>query len=337
MRWIDSISEAREFLLDFLWARMTSLGVKGAVAPGRAWIADPEVFVLAGIDVGRYDPRLFDAVASWVERSAPFIDMKRLRTLLEDRPTMVRASIAALASHIRSRDRSARWRSLAELSVRLKPKEALFRQADGTARKPFGRGDRVFSRFGLRRPPLELRETAQAIPNTGWAAVRLRMRAVFGVGIRAELVSVLLAKGQAHPAGIASRIGAASRTVSEIMRELALIGIMDGAREGRKIMYSLVQPVAWSSIAGVEPGATPGWPDWPRLLFPLCDLVRLPENSHFRKAPPDVQASRVLDFWEKLENPLRETGWCPAAPRLRRAPEAEWLHLEVGRMRERLL
>jgi hypothetical protein len=53
-------------ILEFLWTQWSGLGIHADVSEKKTWIADPEALLIASIDLGRYDPRLFDAVAAWM-------------------------------------------------------------------------------------------------------------------------------------------------------------------------------------------------------------------------------------------------------------------------------
>ena len=130
------------------------------------------------------------------------------------------------------------------------------------------------------RPPHEIRLTAAVPLSSGWLPLRLWMRCVMGINVRAEIYSVLLAVRRVHPARLASWIGAASRTVSEAMREMGAAGILRGAARGRLVEYTLQDREHWAAIAKVE-GEAPPWIDWPPLLFAACDLARVLEDPRF--------------------------------------------------------
>jgi hypothetical protein len=304
MLWTDLICSLREFLLDFLWVQLSSIGVPGAAKARKAWIADPEAYVVAGLDLGRYDARLFDAIASWILVHGNLLDSKRLRDLVLQAPPDVRSATAALAEVFGSKGKPVKWAALADAGTRGE-KVSLFRRQDGAREKAFGKRDPVFQRHGLLRHPLEWRSDTGALPRSGWGGLRLRMRAVTGIGLRAEILSVLLTVGRIHPRGLAALVDAAPRSVSEIMREMSGAGVLDQRSEGRKILYSIRKAEALASLIDVEWGSAPPWIDWPRLLSGLCDLARLPEDDGFRSASEAAKRSRVLDKWEGLATVLR--------------------------------
>jgi hypothetical protein len=163
------------------------------------------------------------------------------------------------------------------------------------------------------------------------------MRGVIGMSVRAEIFSVLLVLGKAHPARIASFINAASRTVSETMRVMGSTGIIHRKPRGRLVEYSLVMREHWEKIAKVD-GPPPCWIDWPQLLFAACDLVRIPEEPRFERASPAVQGSLVTDAWSILWPPFREAGWDSRFPFGGSSPLSRSRLDEVTeRMREELL
>lgn len=297
MHWIGSISNLREFLLDFLWAQWTSLGLPGNVHARKAWVIDPEAVIAAGLDLGRYDPRLFDGIASWMRLYGRLVDAKRLRALLSQSQPDVRAAAAALADILAKDGRSLKWASIAAVEVGGQA-VPFFRKPNGQEEGVFGTHDPVFFNRGLRRPAVEWRLDTGPLPASGWPGLRLRMRALFGIGVRADVLTVLLAVHRSHPRMIGALVDAAPRSVSEVAAEMKDAGVLETRKEGRKILYSIRKSDALAALADVKDIPPPAWVDWPRLLSGLCSLVRLPEDERFRKANEAMQRSRVLDIWE---------------------------------------
>ena len=337
MDWLDSISKFREMILEFLWAQWSGLGIHAGISAKKTWIADPEALLITSIDLGRYDPRLFDAVAAWAKGNSQYLDARRLKILVKRRPEMVLSALSVFIRHLDEKKKSTKWSMLKGMAPKAGKPVPLFRRPDGLPQDTFGKSDPIFRRFGLIRPPLEWRSVITMLPPSGWLPLRIRMRGVIGISVRAEIFSVLLASGKAHPARIASWIDAASRTVSQTMREMASTGIIHGEPRGRLVEYSLLMRKHWEKIAMVD-GNTPPWIDWPRLLFAACDLVRILEEPRFERASPAGQGSLVTDAWSILWPPLNEAGWDARMPFLGSSPlDPSWLGEVTGSMREELL
>jgi len=337
MDWLDSISKFRETILEFLWTQWSGLGIHADSSAKKAWIADPEALLIASIDLGRYDPRLFDAVAAWAKGNAPHLDARRLKILVKKRPETVLSALSALIRHLDENQKSSKWSILKGMAPKAGKPVPLFRRPDGRPQDTFGKQDPFFRRSGLLRPPLEWRSVITKLPPSGWLPLRIRMRGVIGISVRAEIFSVLLVSGKAHPARIASWIDAASRTVSQTMRDMASSGIIRGEPRGRLVEYSLLMREHWEKIARVK-GQAPPWIDWPRLLFASCDLARLLEDPGFESASSAVQGSLVTDAWSILWPPLNEAGWDARLPFLDSSPlNPSWLGEVTERLREELL
>src|SRR5580658_4780659 len=71
-----------DHLLTFLWGQWTALGVLGVSRAEEKWIIDPEPLLIISLELGRYEPRLFDEILAWLEVNGERLDTARLRRLL---------------------------------------------------------------------------------------------------------------------------------------------------------------------------------------------------------------------------------------------------------------
>ena len=74
-----------ENILNFLWRQWSALGVLGEARTKDPWIYDPEPMFLFTLEMGRYEPRLFDEVMDWLTVNGRWIDMQRLRGILREK------------------------------------------------------------------------------------------------------------------------------------------------------------------------------------------------------------------------------------------------------------
>lgn len=140
-----------EAVLDFLWSLWAELGVSGWTRRHRHWGIDPEPLVLFTAAVGQLDARLRDESTDWCIRYSRYVSVARLKNLLRSAPPPVAAAFGEYAATV-STHASVRWPGATQARVY----------------RPTGR-----SRIeGFTRPAL----------------VTLRLRALFGVGARAEIL-----------------------------------------------------------------------------------------------------------------------------------------------------
>jgi hypothetical protein len=85
-------------LLDCAWQQWTSIGVAG-IGASTETIVDPEALLVATLEIGRSDPRLFDEMLDWFTRNASVVDAARLARLVS-RGTPDQRRLAGVAARL---------------------------------------------------------------------------------------------------------------------------------------------------------------------------------------------------------------------------------------------
>ncbi|RYD48068.1 MAG: hypothetical protein EOP85_04295, partial [Verrucomicrobiaceae bacterium] len=188
--------------LDFLWSQWSSLGVAGQRTAGQGRLIDPEALLLATTRFACHDPRLLDGVLDWMISNGTRINLQRLQRLQETSPLGDMRVLGAIASILSRQSVMRKWSSLAKPVAFASP-EPLFIAAGGKALPILREPDPDFLRHGLLRDAVESRGTS--VPPDPHRACNLlcKLRALFGVNARAEIVAWLLIHGSGHPAAIA--------------------------------------------------------------------------------------------------------------------------------------
>src|SRR5687767_10000042 len=160
------------------------MGILADVRRQSPWVADPEAHFLFTLQVGRDDPRLFDETLDWLAANSELVSAQRLRNMAGS-PDDARLAEAAIAWVSRQGGRS---RGFVPKPQPVPPvPEPLFYGS----RKP-AREDESFAGFGFLRSPAnpsgKSRRPDVRIP----VNFAFRLRDVFGVGSRAEVVRFLL-------------------------------------------------------------------------------------------------------------------------------------------------
>jgi hypothetical protein len=171
-------------LLDFVWDEWAQMGISATAHRESPWAQDPEALLVFTLEVARADPRLFDELLDWTLHNEGLLSVRRLRAMCIDETD--RALVAATISWLGRRRPRARLRNSKHHQVP-RDLEPVF---DGVA--PVGDADPDFVAQGLLRPLAAPSRKSQAPDLRSPINLDFRLRAMFGVGIRAEVIRIML-------------------------------------------------------------------------------------------------------------------------------------------------
>ncbi len=259
--------------VDALWAQWR------VVSPIAAWrgreaqaLIDPEALLLGSLALVGRERRFHDLARLWALTGARLLSVQRTKNLLRDHPPRVSERLAAFAQTAYEGG-DLRWRPLAGRASSLRARDK-----------------------GLTAGPVS-REPA---------ALALRLRLGFGVGIKPDVLAFLLgAHGtrQTVPA-IAAATHYYQRAVRRAVEDLAAGGFVR-AQATSPASYS-VNLAAWRGLLefGEDP---PVWRPW-HVSFSFVSrlLVWVEEQVSGKEPSPYLSSSRARDFFE-AERPRLET------------------------------
>lgn len=284
----------RDSLLAFLWRQWSALGVSGHAPTADAWLIDPEALLLFSTTVARQDARLFDEILDWLNLNADALNLQRLARLQHDHRVGDDRILAAIASQLTHAKAHPKWRVVA--------KRAQPPASDDPVRPLFphlpvvGRGDETWLVWGWQRPPVELRGLSQAPRPDQPATFLFKLRALFGLQARAEVIAWLLSHESGHPAEIARATGYFRGSIQSVLNELAASGHVFSLRTRREKRFGLRRD-EWRFLC-TWPAASnsttkekfPDWLPWP-VIFGLFRRVNdLLSNPDLARLSPAVQA-----------------------------------------------
>ncbi len=289
--------ELQDALLDPCWQLWTLAGVRGTET--RKALGVPvalEELMLLTAQLGERDPRLRDEALDWCVKNHRFIARARLKTLLARLPQNGRRTfgpwVAAMREHV-----GGNWPDVkgpVEQQVRL----------SGKSTEP-----------DLGRPEL----------------IHLRLRALFGVGARADVIGATLA--WPSPTFIASELtylGYSKRNLSTVLDWLVSGGLLGSVSAGNQLRFSWKRRTQLVALISPLPKFLPRWPLLLELLSVLLDLVSSNEGKSDRVA--SVSAAKAFSA---LQGPLNTLGLEP--PRGKPASWTEhcsWIVDKVIALRE---
>lgn len=187
---------------------------------------DPEALLLATTSLGR-DPRLFDEVLDWLNTNGQFINLQRLQNLGQRFGDLT--VLRAMAAHLARRSVHAKWKTLLREEPTAAEAQPLFPGVP-----VFGSPDELFARHGWQRDPVKLRQLSQPADPHRPTNFLIKLRALFGMQARAEVMAYLLAEESGHPGEMAVRLAYFPRTLQTTLNDLARSGHLSPGVRARK-------------------------------------------------------------------------------------------------------
>ena len=257
----------RKQALAMSWGAWTQLGVSGLTTTHRDWAVDPEPLVLFTAWLGDSDPRLRDEATDWCVRNWQYLSRTRLKNLLRDQPDEVRVAFGEFAATV-GKHAGVAWPNATE-----------------------ARNFNVTGRSVL--APLER-------PSMAW----VRLRAIFGVSARAEILRILLSQdGVASVARLATATGYTKRNIADECETLQLAKVLSVRSMGNRFYYSLANRPALEAFVGQLPNYRP---DWTSILRITRELVALEESA--MELSVQTLPVRVTKMLWLIEDDLAELG-----------------------------
>ena len=288
----------QERILDFLWRQWSALGVAGQSQPADYWMLDPEALLLATTSLGR-EPRLFDEVLDWVNTNGQFINLQRLQNLGHrfGDPTVLRA----MAEHLARRSVHAKWKTLLREKTKAAESRPLFPGVP-----VIGSPDELFARHGWLRGPVNFRQLSQPADPHRPTNFLLKLRALFGMQARAEVMAYLLGEESGHPGEMAERLAYFPRTLQTTLNDLSRSGHLQSRREGQEKQFWLRHDdwrflITWPAAPGGSAPEFPRWVDWASLFVALESVTRFLNRPDLEQASPAVQAIELRACLDTLD------------------------------------
>lgn len=281
-------SQFNESFLQLLWSHWASVGVSGYGKTSH--IVDPEALILVTASVGRYDPRLFDAMIEWIMENERLVNINRLKAILEKESFSCSKIIPAIAEIVSVKGNSTKWKKF--VSQKENPDiEPLFLNSGAFSGKE---KDPVFLKHGFERSIFKKREVVTPFSLKTPATLLLRLRSFFGVNARSEIVAYLLS----NKAGVARDISLCSyyylRTVQDALSEMTSSGVLISKTvpgKKREMQYLLAgnEMAEMFSYKNTENEAI----RWAPLYSALEKIFNLINNDEFEKYSKILQNSEL--------------------------------------------
>lgn len=237
----------------------TELGVSGWTASHGDWAIDPEPLILFTAWLGDADPRLRDEATDWCVQNWRYVSKARLKNLLREQADDVQEPFGEFAATVGTHA-GISWPGATE------PRRYAL-----TGRSTL--------------PPLDR-------PSLAW----LRLRAIFGVGARAEILRCSLSQGGGlmSVARIAHITGYTKRNVADECDTLERAGVLSVRPSGNRFYYSLARRAELEAFVGNLPSVRHDWTAMLNIARELVAIERRADTETLTTLPVHVRRSLRL-------------------------------------------
>jgi len=235
--------------------------VSGWTSTHGDWGIDPEPLILFTAWLGDADPRLRDEATDWCVRSWRYVSRARLKNLLGGQPDDVVTAFGELAATVGVHAGVA-WPGATEA-----------RRFTVTGRSTLPTLDRA---------------------SLAW----LRIRAMFGLGARAEILRSFLSHGGGlmSIAGLAATTGYTKRNVADECDTLERAGVLSVRSRGNRFYFALARRAELEAFVGELPSIRPDWTAMLNIARELVALEKRVDGLTVRTLPVHVRkALRLIE------------------------------------------
>lgn len=271
----DTARALRSAMLTAVWRQWHQLGAAASaplmssnadnvqtVSHDVVRLVDPEALLHASLAMMHHERRLQDVIADWVATNADLLSVQRFRNLRprDPRPGHDETDIAWLAAVACDLAKDVRWKPLMSPSIRATPPRTM-RNVRAHVRAP--------------------------------ASLMLRLRLAFGVGVKADVLAVLLAHPDAALSvrALADETGYTVASVRRAAADLALARFV-GLDRGSPARYRAHRE-AWSPLLGWAAGLSVSWSQWSSLFRATAAIMFWEESSRDHPLTPYPYAVRA--------------------------------------------
>ena len=243
----DSTAEFAESMLDVAWRQWNAIGGGATTDRPAQSIVDPEALVLFTLTAIGQNQRLESILFSWLEVNGDLLSVQRMKNLVTLFPERVANYLPVFARNARNIAAHPKWSALGDA-------------AQATQKRHL----------------IELPESRKSVraPLRQGSALLLRLRLAMGVGVKADVLSVLIGQRESRSTvkEIVDLTGYTNVAIRSALESLAEAGFVD-ARPGRPQSYSAPQE-RWGALLGMS--SIPRWQPWAQFYafgIAIGDLV----------------------------------------------------------------
>lgn len=242
-------AQLRELALGTAWSLWAELGVSGWERRHSLTAIDLEPLIVASSYLADADARLMEESLDWCISNSEVVSAVRLRNHLSAAHPLAKGAFGRFASTVKQHAR-VNW-----------PGRGKPRKYSPTRRSSVPQLDRP-------------------------ALLQLRLRALWGVSARAEILRIMLPEG-GRLMGVAEIAQAAAYSkdnVADALEPMHRGGLLDAAMVGNQRVYRLVKQYEVSQLVGLQPTEFPDWTARFRLTLSFLELAESAPSKPLARA-----------------------------------------------------
>ncbi|MEA3506815.1 MAG: helix-turn-helix domain-containing protein [Elusimicrobiota bacterium] len=304
-----SLKEFKEYykskINELLWSQWASLGVSGYGESPAGRPLDPEALLLFTAKMARYDARLFDEVMDWVNLNSYAVNVQRLKSITRKKKFGGEGPLGAAADYLNKKHGIRKLKGISKQKKESGEKEDLFYFNGEKEINHFGKAEPVFDSHGYRRGKVELRGNSGNIPLSSEAGLLCRIRYLFGVNARCEIILYLLTHESGHPSGIAGETYYSQKAVQDTLVEMAKSGIVH-IRKDKREKYYYIEQERWKEFLGIK-GKNLEWINWVLLFSAFEKIWDTISSPKLARQDRKVQSSELRALMAFVKNDIERS------------------------------
>jgi len=272
-----SVKKFKRYLLDsmlqILWKQWSSMGIYSNLESENKFLIDPESLLCTTCFFGRFDPRLFDEVISWLSENENLLNIDRLKNVLGYFDDLETNILGAVAEYLAKKEQKRKWDRVVNFCWKIQKEKVqdLFLTKNLKPAPIVGKFDPVFLRWGFKRDEVKLRKRLQKIDLEMPCNLLLKMRSFFGVSVRADINAFLMFSEGDNSLQISQKIFFNQRNVYKVLNDLYRSGFVEKRNIGKRSLYTIDRS-NWSSFFNKDISIS--YIIWPRVFSALSHLFK---------------------------------------------------------------
>lgn len=288
-----------ETILGFLWSQWTQIGLSGISNRSDRWVIDPEALCLLTLRFRHEEPRLYRETLDWLRENGRLVSVRRLRSLAREKASrqVIDAALAWAGLHNASLQN---WATPIRKGRPPNDRVRVDDQSDAEAGLELFREDW----------PTTTPSGNSVPPNpTSSPCLAFRLRLLFGVGSRAEVICYLLTtdRPESTTTEVAHSAAFGKWIVNQALSELAEADAVRSRPGGRGVLYSL-DGSRWASLLGTPTSSLPRRVDWIRLFSSVWAIDEWLREDEGSDRTPYLRASEARVLVERIRPDLLAAG-----------------------------
>ncbi len=212
------------------------------------FVIDIEPLILLSLTVFRFYPRIFDEVINWLYSNGTLVNTQRLKNILKTESFASKEIINAVADFLATKKNQPKWKGLIKKSNH--PPQSLFLKKDLSEYPQFGEDEPIFRKHNFIRGKITLRNNTILEITDNPSYQNLKLRLLFGVNTRAEIINYLLLAENGNSNNIARETFFYQKTVYDILKELNLSNLVFSKKRGKAIDFQ-IEKEKWHSFLNI--------------------------------------------------------------------------------------